>query len=190
MARMISDGVPDRSQRLRAYIFLASVSGFVLALDQWSKYLVRTQLAVGQVWSPADWLTAYARILHWNNTGAAFGMLPTAGIVFSIVAVCVSVAIIYYFPRVPETQTAVRIALALQLAGAIGNLIDRILLGTVTDFISVASFPVSTSPMPALRSAWRCCWRRCGCRTAAPGRDPHGRQLGRDRRSLNTPGAR
>jgi lipoprotein signal peptidase len=71
------------------------------------------------VWSPADWLTAYARILHWNNTGAAFGMLPTAGIVFSIVAVCVSVAIIYYFPRVPETQTAVRIALALQLAGAI-----------------------------------------------------------------------
>jgi len=142
MARMISDASPDRSQRVRAYIFLASISGLVLALDQWSKYLVRTQLEVGQVWSPAEWLMAYARVIHWNNTGAAFGMLPSAGIIFSVVALCVSVAIVYYFPRVPETQTAVRIALALQLGGAVGNLIDRILLGTVTDFISLASFPV------------------------------------------------
>jgi len=136
---MISDSTP---QRTRAYIFLASISGLVLALDQWSKYIVRTQLEVGQVWSPAEWLAAYARVIHWNNTGAAFGMLPTAGIIFSVVAVIVSAAIIYYFPRVPESQTAVRVALALQLGGAIGNLIDRILLGTVTDFISLASFPV------------------------------------------------
>ena len=139
---MISDTPPDRSQRVRAYIFLASIAGLVLALDQWSKYLVRTELEVGQVWSPLAWLGVYARIIHWNNTGAAFGMLPSAGLIFSIVALCVSVAILYYFPRVPESQTAVRIALALQLGGAVGNLIDRVLLGTVTDFISVASFPV------------------------------------------------
>jgi signal peptidase II len=142
MTIMISDTPPDRSQRVRAYIFLASIAGLVLALDQWSKYLVRTELEVGQVWSPLAWLGVYARIIHWNNTGAAFGMLPSAGLIFSIVALCVSVAILYYFPRVPESQTAVRIALALQLGGAVGNLIDRVLLGTVTDFISVASFPV------------------------------------------------
>ena len=142
MALMIPDLALDRGQRVRAYVFLASISGLVLALDQWSKYLVRTQLEVGQVWSPVEWLAAYARIIHWNNTGAAFGMLPTAGIIFSVVALCVSVAIVYYFPRLPESQTAVRIALALQLGGAVGNLIDRILLGTVTDFISLASFPV------------------------------------------------
>jgi len=142
MATMISETAPERSQRARAYVFLACISGLVLALDQWSKYLVRAQLEVGQVWSPLEWLAGYARIIHWNNTGAAFGMLPTAGIIFSVVALCVSAAIIYYFPRVPEAQTAVRIALALQLGGAVGNLIDRVLLGTVTDFISVASFPV------------------------------------------------
>jgi signal peptidase II len=142
MSAMISETTPDRPQRVRAYIFLASISGLVLALDQWSKYLVRTQLEVGQVWSPIEGLAAYARIIHWNNTGAAFGMLPTAGIVFTIVALAVSVAIVYYFPRVPESQTAVRIALALQLGGAVGNLIDRILLGTVTDFISLSTFPV------------------------------------------------
>jgi signal peptidase II len=139
---MVSDETPDAARRARAYIFLASVSGLFLALDQWSKYLVRSQLEVGEMWSPAEWLLAYVRVIHWNNTGAAFGMLPTAGVIFSIVALCVSVAIIYYFPRVSEKQTAVRIALALQLGGAVGNLIDRALLGTVTDFISVATFPV------------------------------------------------
>jgi signal peptidase II len=132
----------ERNQRLRAYTFLAAISGLVLALDQWSKYLVRTQLEVGQVWSPAEWLAAYARIIHWNNTGAAFGLLPTAGTIFTVVALGVSVAIVYYFPRVPETQVVVRVALALQLGGAVGNLIDRMLLGTVTDFVSLASFPV------------------------------------------------
>lgn len=132
----------ERNQRLRAYTFLVAISGLVLALDQWSKYLVRTQLEVGQVWSPSEWLAAFARIIHWNNTGAAFGLLPTAGAIFTVVALGVSVAIVYYFPRVPETQVAVRVALALQLGGAVGNLIDRILIGTVTDFISLASFPV------------------------------------------------
>ncbi|MBF8256285.1 MAG: hypothetical protein HW375_1192, partial [Anaerolineales bacterium] len=39
---MISDLALDRSQRVRAYVFLAAISGLVLALDQWSKYLVRT----------------------------------------------------------------------------------------------------------------------------------------------------
>src|SRR3970040_1840246 len=115
MAPMISELALDRGQRVRAYVFLTSIAGLVLALAQGSKYLVRTQLEVGQIWSPVEWLAAYARIIHWNNTGAAFGMLPTAGIIFSVVALCVSVAIVYHFPRLPESQTEVRIALALQL---------------------------------------------------------------------------
>src|SRR3989337_1620245 len=126
MALMISDLAPDRGQRVRAYVFLASISVLVLALDQWSKYLVRTQLEVGQVWSPVEWLGAYARIIHWNNTGAAFGMLPTAGIIFSVVALCVSVAIVYHFPRLPESQTAGRLALGLPLRGAGGQPVARL----------------------------------------------------------------
>jgi signal peptidase II len=59
------------------------------------------------------------------------------------VAILVSAAIIYYFPRVPVEQRALRIALALQLGGAVGNLIDRLLqAGRVTDLISLGSFPV------------------------------------------------
>jgi len=142
MTGPIGETFVERNQRLRAYILLAAISGLVLSLDQWSKVLVRTRLEVGELWMPLDWLAAYARVINWNNTGAAFGLLPSAGLIFSIVAVGVSAAIIYYFPRVPESQVAVRVALALQLGGAIGNLIDRLLLGTVTDFISLGSFPV------------------------------------------------
>jgi signal peptidase II len=52
------------------------------------------------------------------------------------------VAILVYFPRVPSAQWPLRAALVLQFAGASGNLIDRMVLGTVTDFISVGTFPV------------------------------------------------
>jgi signal peptidase II len=142
MSEMLESGTISRGRRIRSYVFLAAITGMVLVLDQLSKYLVRTDLSVGEMWSPTAWLAPYARIIHWNNTGAAFGLLPSAGTIFSIVAIVVTVAIIYYFPRVPENQVAIRIALALQLGGALGNLIDRVIVGTVTDFISLATFPV------------------------------------------------
>jgi signal peptidase II len=128
--------------KVRDYLTLLGIAGLVVALDQWTKYLVRVSLAIGEQWNPIDTLAPYVRIINWNNTGAAFGMLPSAGIFFTIVAILVSIAIIYYFPRVPREEHLLRLALALQLGGAIGNLIDRLLQGPVTDFISVGRFPV------------------------------------------------
>ena len=57
-------------------------------------------------------------------------------------AIVVSLAILYYYPRVPAGQVPLRLALALQLGGAVGNLIDRLAMGTVTDFVSLGTFPV------------------------------------------------
>jgi signal peptidase II len=128
--------------RARDYLILSGVAGVIVALDQWTKYLVRSQLAVGEIWAPIPALSPYVRIVHWNNTGAAFGLFPSGGLAFTLVAIVVSLAIVYYFPRVPDGQPILRFALALQLGGAIGNLIDRLLLGTVTDFVSVGTFPV------------------------------------------------
>jgi signal peptidase II len=128
--------------RARDYLILSGVAGVIVALDQWTKYLVRSRLAVGEIWAPVPALSPYVRIVHWNNTGAAFGLFPSGGLAFTLVAIVVSLAIVYYFPRVPGRQSLLRFALALQLGGAIGNLIDRLLLGTVTDFVSVGTFPV------------------------------------------------
>ncbi|MGB2896360.1 MAG: signal peptidase II [Anaerolineales bacterium] len=127
---------------LRDYGFLIGFAGAIIALDQWTKYLVRTYLAVGESWVPFDWLRPYARIVHWNNTGAAFGIFPSGGAIFSVIAVLVIAAILYYFPHVPRQQAAIRLALGLQLGGATGNLLSRLFHGVVTDFVSLGSFAV------------------------------------------------
>jgi len=88
--------------------------------------------------------------MNWNNTGVAFGMFQGRGWLFSILAFVVAGAIIYYFPRVSAKDPFIRWALALELGGAIGNLVDRIILaepggflsGPVTDFVSIGNFAV------------------------------------------------
>ncbi len=126
----------------RGYVLLFLIAGIIVALDQWTKYLVRTQIPYGGIWSPWPWLTPFARIVHWNNTGAAFGMLQGYGIVFTVLAIIVSLVIIYYYPRVSTEDWPLRFAMCLQLGGALGNLVDRITVGQVTDFVSVGTFAV------------------------------------------------
>lgn len=128
--------------KVRDYFVLLGIAGLVIASDQWAKFLVRTRLERGETWSPFEWLSPYARIIHWNNKGAAFGLFQSGGLIFTVIAILVSIAIIYYYPRVPSSKVALRLALALQMGGALGNLIDRLVHGIVTDFISVGSFPV------------------------------------------------
>lgn len=127
---------------LRDYIILFTLSGLVIALDQFTKSLVRSNLPLEGVWAPWHWLLPYARIVNWKNTGAAFGIFQNFGDVFTVLAIVVSVAILYYFPQVPRKDWPLRLAMCLQLGGAIGNLIDRLFQGYVTDFISVGNFPV------------------------------------------------
>lgn len=129
----------------RDYLILALVVSVIVALDQWTKGLVRANIPYAGSWLPAgwEWLDPYARIVHWYNSGAAFGMFQQFGGVFAVLAVIVVIAIIYYFPRVEDDDWPLRLAMGMQLAGALGNLIDRLTLGgKVTDFISVWTFPV------------------------------------------------
>jgi len=126
-------------------MFLFTIAGLIVALDQWTKGLVRTNLVLGETWLPdaLNWLSPYARIVHWYNKGAAFGMFQSGSSVFMVLAIVVIGAIIYYFPRVENNDWTLRLAMSMQLAGATGNLIDRLIYdGRVTDFISVGTFPV------------------------------------------------
>jgi len=126
----------------RSYILLFSLAAIIISLDQWTKYLVRTQIEFGHTWMPWDWLAPYARIVYWHNSGAAFGMGQNLSLLFTILAIVVGCAIIVYFPQIPQEDWPLRIALGMQFGGAMGNLIDRLTIGFVTDFISVGNFPV------------------------------------------------
>lgn len=127
---------------LKDYLFLFPVSGTIILLDQLTKVIVRSNLSQGQVWSPWPWLMPYGRIVNWYNTGVAFGLLQGQNFIFTILAVIIAAAIIYYYPKFSEEDWPLRLALAMQFGGAMGNLIDRITLGHVTDFISVGNFAV------------------------------------------------
>ncbi len=127
------------------YGFMFSIAGVIVLLDQWTKSLVRTNLPLGGTWLPEslDWLSPYARIVNWHNTGAAFGMFQNGSMVFTVLAFVVIGAIVYYFPHVEKHDWTLRLAISMQLGGALGNLLDRLMHGgRVTDFISVGAFPV------------------------------------------------
>ncbi len=122
--------------------WLILVAAIIIGLDQYTKWLVRSNLLLGESWSPWEWLAPYARIVYWKNTGVAFGLLQGMNLVFIILASIVSLGIIYYYPTVSKRDWLIRLALMLELGGALGNLIDRITIGYVVDFISVGNFPV------------------------------------------------
>jgi signal peptidase II len=132
------------NQKVKDYINLAGIAGVVIALDQWTKQLVHNNIAFGAQWLPEGltWLTPYARIVHWYNSGAAFGMFQSGNLIFTVLAFVVIAAIIYYYPHVEKEDWTLKLAMGLQLGGAAGNLIDRLIKGKVTDFISVGTFPV------------------------------------------------
>ena len=127
------------------YTYMFVIASLIVALDQWTKTLVRDNLVLGATWLPEsfEWLSPYARIVHWYNTGAAFGMFQNGSMIFMALAFIVICAIVYYFPQVDKHDWSLRLAMSMQLAGASGNLIDRLMYdGKVTDFISVGTFPV------------------------------------------------
>ena len=130
---------------IEKYSFMFVIAGAIIVFDQWTKWLVRVSLPLGATWLPdsLEWLSPYARIVHWHNTGAAFGMFQGGSMVFTVLAFIVIGAIIYYFPQVEKSDWSLRIAMSMQLGGALGNLTDRLTnAGRVTDFLSVGTFPV------------------------------------------------
>jgi len=129
---------------IKRYWQIVVIAIVIVGLDQWTKSLVRANIPVGGMWLPdsLQWLHPYARIVHWYNTGAAFGMFKQGSMVFTVLAFIVIGLILYYYPQVDQADWSLRLAMSMQLGGATGNLIDRLTIGHVTDFISVGKFAV------------------------------------------------
>jgi signal peptidase II len=122
---------------LRRVWLILLVAGVVIALDQWTKTWVRRTIPEYTSVIPIPSLGEYVVFEHVRNYGAAFGILQNQGSLFVVIAVVVSLAILVYARHLPVEQRLVRVLLGLQLGGAIGNLIDRLLQGYVTDFVKI-----------------------------------------------------
>jgi signal peptidase II len=84
-------------------------------------------------------LLPFFRLSYLQNSGAGFSILRGQQVLLSIISIVAVGLIIYYYPKIKDK--VVRIACALLLGGALGNLYDRVLLGYVRDFISISIFP-------------------------------------------------
>jgi len=120
----------------RAWLVLV-VAGIVILLDQWTKELVRQSIPDYTSMIPIPALGEYFVFEHVHNYGAAFGILQNQGNFFVIIAIVVVIGILAYVRYLPTEDWLVRLFLGLMLGGAVGNVIDRINQGYVTDFVKM-----------------------------------------------------
>jgi len=123
------------------YVLTLAVASVVVAADQVTKALVRASLVLHS----SVPVLPVLNIVHYRNTGAAFGMLDTLspavrGLFFLLVLCAALVVVAYFMWKTPAQRTAVHVALALVLGGAVANSIDRLAYGYVTDFIDLHWF--------------------------------------------------
>lgn len=113
------------------YVLIA----LVVAIDQWVKYYIRTNMDIGEsipLWEGLINLTSH------RNPGAAFGILEGQQWFFLLSTVVVIIAVIYYRAKGEVRKGSLMDwGLALLVGGAIGNAIDRAMYGVVTDFFDL-----------------------------------------------------
>lgn len=131
--------VPARSWRFGVALALAAA---FLVLDQVSKVIVRSAALAGVF--P---ITVIPGVLEFDfvmNDGVAFGLASGFGYTFVLLAVVVTVVTMLYLLRAPLLSRLEVVGLGMLVGGAIGNAIDRVLFGFVTDFIATTfiQFPV------------------------------------------------
>ena len=117
---------------------LIQLALIVFLMDQFSKFLVRDLLLYRESF-PA---TGFFRFTHTFNTGSAFGIFRdqnTPLILVSFLGIAILI-MIYRSQQVPSGL--LRLSLGLQIGGAFGNLVDRLRLGHVTDFMDVGAWPI------------------------------------------------
>jgi len=113
------------------------IVAFVVFLDQLTKYLaVKYLMLIGSY--PV--IKNFFHLTYVENKGAAFGMLQNKTLFFIVITVIVGAVLIYSMIKLPG-NSVYNYTLAMILGGAIGNLIDRVRLGYVVDFIDFKFFP-------------------------------------------------
>jgi len=110
----------------------------VFVLDKVTKSLVAASVPFG---TEVPVVGHYVGITNVRNSGAAFGLVPAGAGVFLVASIVVAVALVVYVARTPTSLWG-GVVLGLILGGTVGNGFDRLVFGTVTDFINVHFWPV------------------------------------------------
>lgn len=127
----------------RSPALLLGVAAVGVALDQWTKHWATQTLAFRE---PVSVIGELVQFTYTRNSGIAFGMFQGGRFPFYVFSVVAALAVLWLWARHPMLGRVREWSLALILAGALGNLVDRVRYGEVTDFILLSwkghDFPV------------------------------------------------
>jgi len=121
----------------KSILLISSISIIIVILDQITKTLIRKYFSLHQS------IPLIKNILHFTyirNTGAGFGILQQQNIFLIFISLIIIGVILYNFKKIIK-EKPIHIPLALILGGAVGNLIDRIFIGYVIDFVDFRIWP-------------------------------------------------
>ena len=116
----------------RRLLLVATVAVVAFTVDRLTKMWVEQNIPV---YDARPVVGDYLRIVHTQNSGAAFGLLPERTTLLSVLSVFAVVAILYYYRQIASNSPLIAATLGMQLGGAFGNLADRLGQGYVVDFV-------------------------------------------------------
>ena len=109
-----------------------------MTVDQFAKMLVRANLHIHESIPSAGMF----RFTYTTNTGAVFGIFSDQTLIMTIASFVGVGILLFFYHSHSGSGRLVRISLGLLLGGAVGNLVDRVLMGRVTDFIDIGAWPI------------------------------------------------
>ena len=115
------------------------VIGCVIVFDQLIKYIVVNSMFLGQS------IALVPNILHLTyilNAGAAFGILANQRLFFIAIAAILVGVVVFFYPKIIKLNCYFKLGIALLFGGAIGNMIDRIFIGKVVDYVDFRVWPI------------------------------------------------
>lgn len=130
--------LPHRMHSWVSEMYVATLLVATFAVDQVTKGWVRNHLQLGES-IPTQ---GFFRITHTFNTGSAFGFFPDQTVILTAASVVGIGILLLFLLKQPIRGTWLYTSLGLQLGGAAGNLVDRLTMGRVTDFIQIGIWPV------------------------------------------------
>jgi len=121
------------------YIAIFSIASLIVLIDQLTKFLIKLNFQLN------DSLPIIKNIFHLtyiNNFGAGFGILQQQKWILIFISLAVIGIIFYYLDRIKEKELLLQVLVGFILGGTIGNLIDRLYCGYVTDFLDFQIWPI------------------------------------------------
>jgi signal peptidase II len=120
---------------LTRWVWVPLVIAVILIADQTTKAWIERTVPLDGFYVPFPALDPYFLLVNWGNTGTAFGLLRGLGGTLAMAALIVIVLVLVFSRQIPLDNWGIRLSVALILGGAIGNQIDRLRAGHVTDFL-------------------------------------------------------